>query len=60
MLKDKNKTLLQFLKYEKELYQDILKKLKQTDTCKGEARQKEIEQKLRFIDFGLEWFVDEM
>lgn len=60
LLKDKNKTLLQFLKYEKELYQDILKKLMQTDTCKGEARQKEIEQKLRFIDFGLEWFVDEM
>ena len=60
LLKNRNEVLLQFLKFEKNLYSDILRKLKQTETSKGEVRQKEIEQKIRFIDLGLEWFVDEM
>ena len=60
LLKSRNRVLLQFLKFEKELYSDILSKLKQVQTCKGEVRQKEIEQKIRFIDLGLEWFADEM
>lgn len=60
LLKNKNGVLLHFLKYEKELYSDILKKLMQTDTNKGELRQKEIEQKMKFINLGLEWFSDEM
>lgn len=60
LLKERNETLLQFLKFERELYIDILKKLKQTETSKVELRQKEIEQKIRFIDLGLEWFEDEM
>ena len=60
LLKERNETLLQFLKFERELYIDILKKLKQTETSKVELCQKEIEQKIRFIDLGLEWFEDEM
>ena len=60
LLKSRNRVLLQFLKFEKELYSNILSKLKQMQTCKGEVRQKEIEQKIRFIDLGLEWFADEM
>ena len=60
LLKEQNETLYQFLKFEKELYSDILKKLKQTETSKGELRQKEIEQKIKFINLGLEWFKDEM
>ena len=60
LLKSRNRVLLQFLKFEKELYNDILSKLKQMQTCKGKVRQKEIEQKIRFIDLGLEWFADEM
>ena len=60
LLKDRNAVLLQFLKFERELYSDILKKLKQTETSKGELRQKEIEQKINFINLGLEWFKDEM
>ena len=47
-------------RFERELYSDILKKLKQTETSKGELRQKEIEQKINFINLGLEWFKDEM
>ena len=60
LLKERNETLLQFLKFERELYIDILKKLKQTETSKVELRQKEIEQKIKFINLGLEWFKDEM
>ena len=60
LLNNRNEILLHFLKFEKELYSDILKKLQQTETSKGELRQKEIEQKIRFIDLGLEWFADEM
>ena len=60
LLKERNETLLQFLQFERELYIDILKKLKQTETSKGELRQKEIEQKINFINLGLEWFKDEM
>ena len=60
LLKDRNAVLLQFLKFERELYSDILKKLKQTETSKGELRQKEIEQKINFVNLGLEWFKDEM
>lgn len=60
LLKNRNEVLLQFLRYEKELYSGILKKLMQTETSKGEIRQKELEQKMKFINLGLEWFTDEM
>lgn len=60
LLKTRNEILFHFLKFERELYNDILEKLRQTETSKGEVRQKEIEQKLKFINWGLEWFVDEM
>ena len=42
------------------MYIYILKKLMHTETSKGELRQKEIEQKIKFINLGLEWFKDEM
>ena len=30
------------------------------DSLKSELRQKEIREKLRYINLGLEWFEDEM
>ena len=60
LLKSQNQILLQFLKKEKELYSDILENLEKTDTLKSELRQKEIREKQKYINLGLEWFEDEM
>lgn len=60
LLKEKNPTLLQFLQKEKKLYSDILQNLGKTDTLKSEMRQKEIREKQKYINLGLEWFKDEM
>ena len=60
LLKEKHPVLLQYLKKEKELYQDILNNLTQKNTEKSELRQKEIQKKLKYINLGLEWFVYEM
>lgn len=60
LLKDKNQVLLQFLVKEKELYNEILNNLTQQDTVKSELRQKEILEKLKYINLGLEWFEYEM
>lgn len=60
LLKEKNPVLLQFLKKEKEIYKDILENLEQADTVKSELRQKEIQNKQKYINLGLEWFKDEM
>ena len=60
LLKEKNQTLLQFLLKEKNLYSDILENLENMDSLKSELRQKEIREKLRYINLGLEWFEDEM
>ena len=60
LLKTGNPVLLQFLNYEKELYQDILNKLVQTKNLKSENRLKEIQEKMKYINLGLEWFEDEM
>ena len=60
LLKEKNQTLLQFLLKEKKLYSDILENLENMDSLKSELRQKEIREKLRYINLGLEWFEDEM
>ena len=60
LLKEKHPVLLQFLKKEKELYEGILEKLLNQDSAKSEARQKEIKEKLKYINLGLEWFEYEM
>ena len=60
LLKEKNQVLLQFLQKEKKLYGDILENLKKTDTLKSRLRQKEIREKQRYIELGLEWFEDEV
>lgn len=60
LLKERNQTLLQFLQKEKSLYSDIFKSLGKTDTLKSELRQKEIQEKQKYINLGLEWFEDEM
>lgn len=60
LLKGRNPVLLQFLEKEKELYSEILESLEKTDTLKSELRQKEIREKQKFINLGLEWFEDEM
>ena len=60
LLKGKNQVLLRFLKKEKEVYGDILENLLQTDTVKSELRQREIQNKQKYINLGLEWFRDEM
>lgn len=60
LLKKRHRILLQYLKKEKDIYQEILNNLYQADTKKSELRQKEIIDKLEYISLGLEWFDDEM
>lgn len=60
LLKEKHPVLLQFLEKEKNLYQEILADLEQRNTGKSEVRRKEIEDKLKYINLGLEWFGYEM
>lgn len=60
LLKEKHPILLQFLCKEKENYQEIYAKLLQMDTEKSEIRRKEIREKLKLINLGLEWFEHEM
>ena len=60
LLKEKHPVLLQFLSKEKQLYQGILDNLTQLDTEKSEIRRKEIDEKLKLINLGLEWFKHEM
>ena len=60
LLKDKNETLLLFLQKEKTIYSEILENLGKTDTVKSQLRQKEIQEKQRYINLGLEWFADEV
>lgn len=60
LLKEKHPILLQFLCKEKENYQEIHANLLQMDTEKTEVRRKEICQKLKLINLGLEWFKHEM
>lgn len=60
LLKERNQTLLQFLQRENSLYSDIMENLGRTDTLKSELRQKEIREKQKYINLGLEWFEDEM
>lgn len=60
LLNDRHPVLLQFLKKEKELYQEILENLLKMDTLKSEIRQKEITDKLKYIQWGLEWFWNEV
>ena len=60
LLWERNSVLFAFLKKEKEIYQEISENLSQMETAKSEARQKEILEKLKFIDLGLEWFRNEM
>ena len=56
LFRDRHPVLLQFLKKEKSIYRDILNGLLAQDTAKTEVRRKEIIEKLKFIDLGLEWF----
>lgn len=56
LLKEKHPVLLQFLEKERVLYQGILEDLELRNTEKIEVRRKEITDKLRFINLGLEWF----
>ncbi len=60
LLKDKNPVLLQFLKNEKDIQYKIMKNLMKNDTPKSKMRRVEIEEKLKNINRGLEWFTDEM
>lgn len=60
LLRERHTILFQFLKKENEIYQDILKSLMDKDTKKSELRQKEIMERIEFINLGLEWFKDEM
>lgn len=60
LLRGRHRILFQFLKKENEIYQEILKSLKEKDTKKSELRQDEIKDRLEFISLGLEWFKDEM
>ena len=60
LLKEKHPVLLQFLKKEKALYQEILLDLEQRNTEKSAIRRKEIMEKLKYIHLGLEWFEYEM
>lgn len=60
LLKGKHPVLLQFLCKEKALYEEILLNLTQRDSQKSEIRRKEIVEKLKYIDLGLEWFKYEM
>ncbi|MBR5596252.1 MAG: SAM-dependent methyltransferase [Lachnospiraceae bacterium] len=60
LLQNKNQVLYQFLNYEKKLYLGIQKSLKETESLKSEIRHREIEEKLKRINLGLEWFKDEM
>ena len=54
-----SKAVYDYIK-EKNLYSDILENLENMDSLKSELRQKEIREKLRYINLGLEWFEDEM
>jgi len=56
LLKTKHPVLLQFLEKERELYRDILDNLKKQNSPKSIQRQKEIEDKLKCIYLGLEYF----
>ncbi len=60
LLKSKNPILLQYLKNEEKIQSDILHNLKLVDTVKSRLRKKEIEEKIKNISRGLEWFLDEM
>ena len=60
LLEEKHPVLLQFLKKEKALYEEILGKLLKQDSVKSEERQEEIREKLKYINLGLEWFEHEM
>lgn len=60
LLKEKHPVLLQFLKKEKVLYEEILGKILKQDSVKSEERQEEIREKLKYINLGLEWFEHEM
>lgn len=60
LLKDRNQVLFRFLKKEKELYHNILEKLAKENTTKSGLRQREIWEKLKYINMGLEWFEDEV
>lgn len=60
LLKEKHPVLRQFLGKEKELYEGILINLSKQGTEKSDSRQKEIKEKLKYINLGLEWFEYEM
>ena len=55
-MKTKHPVLLEFLEKERELYQDIFDNLKKQNSPKSIQRQKEIEDKLKCIYMGLEYF----
>lgn len=56
LLRERNPVLLEFLKKEEILYQEIQKKLSAADTSRSILRQQEMEEKLQEIRWGLEWF----
>ena len=60
LLKERHPVLRQFLVKEKTLYEEILANLYKQDTEKSEIRQKEIKEKLKYINLGLEWFEHEV
>ena len=60
LLKEKHPVLYQFLLKEKALYEGILINLSKQDSKKSDIRQKEIKEKLKYINLGLEWFAYEM
>ena len=60
LLKEKHPVLRQFLGKEKELYEGILINLSKQGTEKSDSRQKEIKEKLKYINLGLELFEYEM
>lgn len=60
LLKEKHPVLYQFLVKEKALYEEILKNLSNQNTEKSDIRKKELEEKLKYINLGLEWFTYEV
>lgn len=60
LLRNRHPVLWQFLEKEKVLYEDILKNLKLQDSEKSILRQREIEETIDKIQWGLDWFKDEV
>ncbi len=60
LLTERHPVLKQFLEKEQGLYAGILEELRRQNTANALKRQPEVEEKLRKIQEGLDWFKDEV